>query len=330
MRLAACAISIALVAAGAWANWNDTSTGIHFTSLPAFPLTKVHSGMLRDGTRAQFDGLLAEAIDHAGDVLLRGTGKSGRTWSARFWLVALDQVYRGDLDGNGTQDYVVFGASGANGRLAPPRWMIVLLMDKSGLPVPFEAGLYDELGPRHVVDALHDGRAQLVVSDYDEGAWDKEAGAFCSGHWLTDLYEESGLGWREFHGGAAGLSFPFLHRWTYGPACDPQASPHAWKEEIGPEQHSTASTDVTSARMTGSHSNIDITLNPTAGCERFESRMVVYDDRSKREIALSSDSGYRANLLDRIRADKADVALRGVYRDAAGLSCRANLLWATK
>src|ERR1700733_3261215 len=74
-------------------------------------------------------------------------------------------------------------------RTAPPRSLIVLLMDEQCLPTPFETGLYDFQGGRHVVVVLNNGRAQVAVSDYDEDPWDNHSGFGCSGHSYLELYE---------------------------------------------------------------------------------------------------------------------------------------------
>lgn len=331
-KLAAGAISALLLAAAAWANWNDTSTGIDLAQLPAFPLTKIRSGALEAGVQLRFDGLTARmagpidgpAVDEA---VLEGKAKSGKPWSVHFASVAFDQVYRGDLDGNGTQDYVVIGGSPYwNGRLAPPGRITVLLMDSQGLPVPFEAPLYDDLGPRHVVDALHDGHARLALGSYDENEWDNRNSVFCSGHWVTDLYEADALNWQPFQGSAAGFAFPLVHRWTYWPKCN-DAPPVPWTETVRTGQYSTASPDVT-ARIEKSDAGF-AAVAPSAGCESIGTATIVYDQRSRRDIALGALSGYQGDLQERILADGASVTLRGVYRHDRGY-CSANLLWATK
>lgn len=59
IQLTIAAVSTGLLAAAAWANWNDTSTGIDLTRLPEFPLTKVRAGLLGNNAQVRFDGLLA-------------------------------------------------------------------------------------------------------------------------------------------------------------------------------------------------------------------------------------------------------------------------------
>jgi hypothetical protein len=334
MKLAVGAISSVLLAAAAWANWNDTATGIDLKSLPAFPLTKVRSGLLRTKVPVRVDGLTARMVGRdngpvPGGAILEGTAKSGKRWAAHFGWLAFDEVYRGDLDGNGTQDYVMIGATGFMLRTTPPRSLIVLLMDKQGLPTPFETGLYDVQGISHVVDVLHNGRAQLAVSDYDENPWDNRSGYGCSGHWVTDLYEAKDLNWSEFRGSAAGLTFPFVFGWTEGPECDPPDRPsQPWKPDVRTNQHSTAIADIFSARITESNSGW-VKLTPPSGCEDILVGAAVYDQRSQREISLFSLE-YGPELLSRIQSDRADVTLRGVYRPPDGRSCTANLLWASK
>jgi len=331
-KLAAGAIATALAAAAAWANWNDTSTGIDLTQLPAFPLTKVRSGWLRDREQVRFDGLTATMIGPTGavgEVSLQGASRSGKRWTTHFRWIAFDHVYRGDPDANGTQDYIVFGSTGNTLRRTPPRGAIVLLLDRQGLPVPFSAGLYDELGPEHVVDLNHNGRAGLLVSTPDEEPWDNRSGFGCSGHWVTDVYEAADLNWREFKGPVAGLTFPFVLGWTDGPQCNPPGPSEPWKPNIRTGQCSTASADVTSARVAKSSAGW-VDLAPASKCQSFNVGTVIYDQRSRREIAIGWLPNYQDDLLARIQADKADVTLRGVYRQPDGKYCSANLLWATK
>src|SRR6266403_1531914 len=111
-------------------NWGDTSTGIDLDKLRQFPLSKIRSGRLKDGSRVTFDGITAtvESGD-AREVVLRGVGKSGKRWEAH--IFDLDEVWRADLDGNGTQDYVFFGSGPyLNGRTTPMYSISILLMDR--------------------------------------------------------------------------------------------------------------------------------------------------------------------------------------------------------
>ncbi len=168
-RLAAIGVATILATAAAWADWSDTSAGIEITQLPAFPLTKVRSGLLQNAEDVHFDGLVARMIGPTGaigEVSLEGAAKAGKRWAVRFSWISFNEVYRGDLDGNRTQDYIVFGSTGNMLRLTRPRGAIVLLMDTQGLPVPFKAGLFDQWGPEHVVGLKHNGRAPRFCGKY--------------------------------------------------------------------------------------------------------------------------------------------------------------------
>jgi hypothetical protein len=324
---------VSLTASLCLADWNDTSTGIDLKSLPPFPLTKVRAGLLRAGDRVSFDGLTAteEAPpppDPWDEVVLRGKGKSGKAWAVHFAGGAFDQVFRGDLDGNGTQDYVVFGGEPFfNGNLAAPYHMTVLLLDKDGLPSPFETSLYDDLGPLHVVDLRHDGRALLVLARYDEQPWDVRAAAVCSGHWKTRLYQSDALNWSEFRGPAGNRVWPFIQKWTYvGTHCPVEAQPYPWKEAV--EEPSFDSPDFIADRLTKvSATSRTVSLMPP-GCEVVVP-LLVYDQPTQREIALGSPFGaYQEKLLDRILADKAKIRVRGFSR--FGKQCGARQFWASK
>ena len=326
-----------LVAFVCFGDWNDTSTGIDLKGLPPFPLTKVHAGFLRPGDRVSFDGFTATDESPPppnpwNEVVLRGKGKGGKAWMVHFAAGAFDQVYRGDLDQNGVQDYVVFGSEPFfNGRLAPPYHITVLLMDKNGLPMPFEWPLYDDLGPQHVVDLDHDGQAELVLSGYDEESWDvRAAGPFCSGHWITRLYQADALNWSEFHGSAGNVNWPFINRWTYaGTRCPIVDEPNPGFSETGPSRIDRP--DFNADRLTsvlGTRRMIGITPSPS--CD-VDVNLVVYDQPNQREIALGAPfTNYPAELLERIRSDRARISLRGFSSEPQNRFCSAKILWASR
>src|SRR5215471_12084003 len=64
-------------------NWNDTSTGIDLDKVRHFPLTKIRSGWLKDGSRVMFDAISATAAKgDEREVQLRGLGSSGKPISS--------------------------------------------------------------------------------------------------------------------------------------------------------------------------------------------------------------------------------------------------------
>ncbi|MEO7143468.1 MAG: hypothetical protein ABI165_08185 [Bryobacteraceae bacterium] len=303
---------IAVTAASA-ASTNDT--GLDWNRLPQFPLAKLLDGPAREGVRIAFDGVVAEG--RGGEVILRGSAASGKRWEAHLPAPNFGHIYRADIDGDGTADYVIFSAGGA---ASPVTRMTVLLMDRQGLPVPFEASVPAAEGGRSLID-LGGGHAGLLVSTSDRSPWDSRVDASCSGHWTTQLYRAENYGWVEFRGAAAGLTFSFVHRWMN---CCRLCVANEEAPPLRPAPAPPLPNSGTSAAgaLTG-------TMNGIPGCGQVAAATIVYDRRDLREVAFAAKgSSYLSGLVDRITSDNARIELRGVNRTSAG--CSANLLWATK
>jgi hypothetical protein len=325
---------IFLVAASG--NWDDTSTGIDLNKLQHFPLTKIRSGWLKSGSRVIFDAISATAANgYEREVQLRGMGKTGKRWEVH--LSGLDEVWRADLDGNGTQDYVLF-ASGPyfNGRKTPLFSLSILLMDRDGMPTPFFTVVYrgeNGQGIKHLVDLNRDGRAELLISTYDEIASDPHVGVFCSGHWTNQLYEFRDFGVEEIRGTVGGITFPLIHDWSYwGPGanqCPYEEKPFvsvgpAYLRERGTSKHGRLNTAILDVDRSGL-----FTIKPVNGCKTVSTEVVVYDRPQLREIAFPNLFGtYSTDLADRIRRDRAHTELRGVDRWQGNGNCSVNLVWA--
>ena len=317
---------------GALANWNDTSTGIDLEKLPHPPLIKIWSGPLKDGARATFDGITAEADRSPREVRLHSAGKSGKAWEVH--MCCLDEVWRADLDGNGTPDYIFFSNGPYfNGRTTPLFSMSILLMDSQGLPVPFFTVVYQGEnggGTNGLVDLDHDGRAELLISTYDEAVSDPHAGVFSSGHWVTQLYRFRNLRVEEFRGTMGGLTFPFVHAWTYrgreGAATGnplPVQSPVLYEHGTG--------TDGEVSTFIRSKKDARLDINPVSGCRTIEPRTVVYDRNRVREIAfVNLWSSASDDLLEAIRRDSTPIRLSGLDKWMHNGDCSPNLIWATQ
>jgi hypothetical protein len=318
-----------------WGNWFDTSTGIDLDKLRQFPLSRIRSGWLRDGSRITFDGITATAATGGvQEVRLRGVGKSGKRWEVH--VSGLDEVWRADLDGNGTQDYVLFGAGPYfNGRITPPLSMSILLMDRDGVPVPFFTVAYHEengAGIKHLVDLDHDGRAELLISSYDERTSDARVGGFCSGHWITQLYRFKDFGAEEIRGTIGGINFPFVQDWTYrGTQCREEEPPFLSIEPAILDEHGTSSQgEVVTTILKSSDGGRFFEIDPVAGCRAISTELVVYDRPQIREIGFPNlFTTYTADLVDTIRRDGARVKLRGIDKWMGNGDCSVNLTWAT-
>ena len=308
----------ALFVQAAIANWDDTPTGIDLDKLPRFPLTKLRSTRVEPGGRARFDGI--EVASETREFTLRGASKSGVKWTAH--LCCLEEVWRGDLDGNGTQDYVLSnGGPYFNGRTTPLYSLTILLMDPDGLPVPFFTTVYkgeNGSGIKHLVDLDRDGHAGLLIGDYSETA-------ICAGWWTTQRYRFTNLRAEEVRGPAGGIVFPFVHKWEDRRCGKPAATiPQPPRVE-----HGTSGTTQVTARILDEHGGV-LSIRPIGGCREVSPQVIVDDRPVGREIGLPNAwTPYTADLARRILHSGAEVRLAGLSNPEAG-HCFANLMWAAR
>ena len=299
-----------------WAAWAGTEapTGIDLSKLAHPALTKMRSGALRLGERALFDGITATAS--AMETTLRGKGKSGRAWTVHLCDICFDEVWRADLDGNDTADYIIFGRGpGGNGRTAPSFSLSFLLMDKEGMPVPFFTTVYqgeNGEGIKHLV--LLDGHIRLLIRRYDEIPSNPRVGLFCSGHWVTQQYRFTQTTVEEVRGIAGGMRFPFVYNWSYS---DPECA-HSAFGISQPAKVQETGTSVQGAVRSTSRS--------AGECPEWSADTVVFDTKGEREVAfpnLRSDDekGIAEAMVERMRAAGVEVELRGVH------GCEAALMW---
>lgn len=290
-----------------YGSWFDSTTGLDLKTLPRFALKKIYAGTLRDPKPAVLPGF---RIDHnvtaSRSSRVTGAGKSGRTWEARFCCI--EDIWAGDLDGNGETDYV-FHAVGPyfNGRTTPTSSLSLLLMDEDRMPVPFFTVIYHhDQAMLRIVDTDRDGRAEILISSYDEARSDPHAQGFCSGHWVHQLYRFE----NQRAVKVVGTGFPLIHGWT-DPGCE--------KEAKQPVEPATIRDRGTSR------------LSDPACANSVSGAIIVHDTPAARKIAfpnLFSDDQER--LIREIRKAKAILRFAGGLVYQGSEVCGANLVWANK
>lgn len=323
--------SILFSAAALWANWNDTSPGIDLDKLPRFPMTLVRSGWLEQGSPATFDGITAVQDDQRREVKLSGKGNSGKQWEVR--LHGLYEVWKADLDGNGTTDYALAGGGPYfNGRRTPLYSLCILLMDKEGLPIPFFTVVYHGGNGnviKHLVDLNQDGKAELLISSYDENISDPRVGGFCSGHWVSQVHRFRNLAVEEIRGTVGNLTFPFVNKWSYYGLCATQPEPLP-VEPPSIEDHGTSAVTPGTTLALGTDNSGVVLVKPLNRCTKVRAGVIVYDQATLRRIAFPivfQPYPIQAEVTEAIRRERAAVTLRGTRR-SDGL-CFVGLLWAT-
>jgi hypothetical protein len=207
-------------------------------------------------------------------------------------------------------------------------------MDHDGLPVPFFTVVYhgeNGAGIKYFVDLNHDRHAELLISTYDEITSDALVGPFCSGHWSNQLYRFQDFGAEEIRGTMGGITFPFIHDWTYrGTECVAEQKPIlAVRPALLYEHGTSTQREVsTTIRRTGDADGL-LTIDPVAGCQAVSAKVIVYDQPQLREIAFPNlFDAYSAELADRIGRDGAHVELRGIDSWMGNGDCSVNLMWA--
>lgn len=286
--------------------------------LPRFPLERVfHGGLPRQAARIVAGGLVLNS-NGRGEVRVRPAAAAGRPWYAMQHWARIDSVWQGDLDRNGTTDYVFWGLAMANGRTAPERYLTVLLFGADGLPVPWGAYQHDLLPddfPQLVTDLDGDGIAEILVVSYDEEPSHPRLPYGCSGHWMYRVFRPDGLMWKEGEGRWRDLRFPLAYAWR-DRECEPappgEALPVVTKRlDTRPGAEPLA----LRSRVTG-----EWRMEPVAGCSRFQPPLL-YDRRGVRILVLQAGWGIGEDFDRLLARDRPSLELIGVERQF----CRASL-----
>ena len=312
-----------LLALGASAGIDDTSTGIDLNNLPHPALTKVRAGALKPGELAAFDGIGATTTQF--ETVLRGKGKSGRAWTVHLCDTCFEEVWRGDLDGNGTQDYAIVGYGPyGNTRKDAAYSLALLLMDGDGMPAPFFTPLFhgdNGDAVKHLVKL--DGQVRLLVPRYDEVPSNERVGPYCSGHWVTQAYGMTSTTVEEVRGTIGGMRFPFVQNWAYShPECANHPIGFSGRAKVLEIRTNDKGAVETKLRARDENS-LALPVEPVADCEAIFADAIVYDSKAAREVAFPNlREDAQGRVADKIRAADVPVELRGVHE------CTASLMWA--
>ncbi len=284
---------------------DDTSTGIDLNKL-------AHPALTRLTPATAFDNV----TEGAAGVVLRGQGKSGKTWTVRLCGTCLDEVWRGDLDGNGTADYVIAGTGPyGNTRKDPGYSLTILMMDADGMPLPFFTSLFHKNAVQHLVTI--EGRTRLLIPRYDEVPSNELVGPYCSGHWVTQAYGFTNIGVEE----VKGAGFPRVQNWAYThPECANHPIGFSGRAKVW-DVRTTEKGAIRTRLLKRDETSLKLPVEPFEDCTSIFADAIVFDTPASREVALPNLQG---DAQDRLAAKigEAAVELRGVHE------CTASLLWA--
>lgn len=149
---------------------------------------------------------------------------SGRNLAGRPWRVQVGTLQSNckaataDYDRNGQPDLLLVYPTMGNG-MAPSNWVLFLMFDRHGDPVPWRINGWVNLEPdgrsEDILDLNGDGRAEFLFM------W------WGGGYWSTTPYEAREAAWHRVTGPFAGAEFPIWTRFTQAPNRMPVALPRA-------------------------------------------------------------------------------------------------------
>ena len=134
----------------------------------------------------------------------------------------------------------------------------------------------------------------------------------------------------EFRGTLGGLTFPFVHSWTYrGGLCEKLEKPFMAAQPARVFEHGTSREGALKSLIREPGENGYLKIDPVAGCQSLDPAAIVYDRANVREIGFPNLwVSYRHTLAEAVRRAGAHVELRGIDRWMGHGDCSANLMWA--
>ena len=154
-----------------------------------------------------------------------GTDNAGKPWSyvSAAWM-GFASVWSADLDRNGRDDLIILMRREGSG-IAPPVYLLILMFEANGRPVPFVVDGYFEVdshGVKDLVDLENDGHCELIRQSLDDG------------YWLTSFYQAVACHFHRLNS-IAGMALPLYTRFTWSAnhlSVKPQTSRHPFEADL--------------------------------------------------------------------------------------------------
>lgn len=121
---------------------------------------------------------------------ISGRDNSGAPWTLALGPVGMttQELYAGDFDRNGREDYLIAVQTGAVG-MAPPSWTQFIMIDSNGRPVPWLRRGYSD--PRNILFSDFNKNGHLEWTDTRYGASNRDH----HNYWTSLLYEARDAHW---------------------------------------------------------------------------------------------------------------------------------------
>jgi hypothetical protein len=287
------------------------------------PMTTVFYGMgpYEAPVRAR-DFVLTNADDKS--LVARGLDKSGRPWRA-----TLPQAVRGlwMTVRDDSRTYYFAGYTGGAG-MAPDTWILALLFDDRGRPVPFFVRTRSAYDAKGITDLLNlDSTGPVLLQQtWLETNWNHEAR---SGYYVTTAYHQRGAYWYRTDGRHGSTKFPVFEKWaiiqdTRPEVVAPLELPGERLADYGNDPQSGTHAVILGVDDRGIHTSAEL------GCHLQSVDVVVKDSRVGREIeAVDFYAPEPGELLPAIARKRSPTIFTGLHRYPKGGNCTASIAWST-
>jgi hypothetical protein len=171
---------------------------------------------------------------------MSGKDSDGKPWTLQLGPVGMgdQQLYAGDFDHNGREDYLIATDTGAVG-MAAPSWTQFVMLASDGRPVPWLRRGYADPRKIRFSDFNRDGRLEWTDTRYGASNRDQH------NYWTSTLYEARDAHWHPVtspHGGVVSPQFtqynheanrrPFPLTESEKPPVENLGSAPTWEEPV--------------------------------------------------------------------------------------------------